>query len=897
MTYVVAANPTHDDRSGIIQIADQIFGVNQSGIYTSPSNCFYTVSPNGIGPGSYTPFTDTVFVEAQSSCQWNVLNTNAWITITSSLTNSGSGQVTFSVSQNPSTDARSGNISVAGQLVSISQSGAPNTLTLAEALDTIGTPLVWTSGEVSGNWQWFGQTPVTHDGVDAARSAPITQAGASSILKTTVNGPGAITFWWKTSAKPPYDGLHFFIDGSQQAFIGGDIDWQQQTFPLTSGSHQLQWMYWKDGGSSGDPGQDCGWVDQVQFVPSTNSCNIALSPANRTHSAGAASNIVTVLTGSGCAWTVLATNPWISIVSGTNGTGPGTVTYTVASNSASSVRSGNINVGSAHFLVTQTGVSTGCTYSISTPSYAQGYGAATNSVAVTAGAGCAWSVSNTNSWINLLSGTSGTGNGTVLYSVPENPSTNARSGNVQIAGLNYALTQGGAPVGGCTYVLSPVGRTHGSTASTGVVTITTSAGCAWQVLNTNGWVTMVGPIDGAGGGQVLYSVEANPNAHSRVGTLSIGGHLFFIIQTGAVASCSYVISPVNAAHGSGSSTGSVSVTTQNGCPWSVVNTNPWISILSSLNNSSSGTVVYSLAPNTNSQARTGNIIIGGQHFLLTQAGASLSGTNAPWLQFMSRTETGATLAVQGAGGKMYVVECSEDSIHWIPIKTCVAVLRNKSRAAHWSPLVHCTMKTATIPLVGFDRQIGAIGAVVAKHAVAQMIAEAVIDLGRSGLFFPQFLHGGMRQVAFAVQFAVVGQHEAIAENVVRGGEQAAPGFGKTVNAIAERLRQETDAAPGVTVLLLVRTVGAGQPGNLRFTGPERGFGHAQRIEEPLLQKLLVRHAADDLDDARGDVHALIAIVVFVAGLPLQRTGHRAERAGFQRRAVRAGDLLQLGRCR
>ena len=33
-------------------------------------------------------------------------------------------------------------------------------------------------------------------------------------------------------------------------------------------------------------------------------------------------------------------------------------------------------------------------------------------------------------------------------------------------------------------------------------------------------------------------------------------------------------------------------------------------------------------------------------------------------------------------------------------KICVAVLRNKSRAAHWSPLVHCTMKMATMPVLG-----------------------------------------------------------------------------------------------------------------------------------------------------------------------------------------------------
>ena len=99
-----------------------------------------------------------------------------------------------------------------------------------------------------------------------------------------------------------------------------------------------------------------------------------------------------------------------------------------------------------------------------------------------------------------------------------------------------------------------------------------------------------------------------------------------------------------------------------------------------------------------------------------------------------------------------------------------------------------------------------------------------------------------------------------------------------MNAITVGLGQKTNASSGIAVLFLVWTVSAGQPGNLRFTGPKRRFGHSQRIEEALLQKLLVRHAADDFHDARGDVHALISIGVLLAGLPLQRTGHRAQRA-------------------
>jgi hypothetical protein len=44
------------------------------------------------------------------------------------------------------------------------------------------------------------------------------------------------------------------------------------------------------------------------------------------------------------------------------------------------------------------------------------------------------------------------------------------------------------------------------------------------------------------------------------------------------------------------------------------------------------------------------------------------------------------------------------------------------------------------------------------------------------------------------EFAVVGKHEAVAENVVRGGKQAAARFGKTMRAIAVRFAQETDAS-------------------------------------------------------------------------------------------------------
>ena len=60
------------------------------------------------------------------------------------------------------------------------------------------------------------------------------------------------------------DYLKFYIDGSLQDSISGEVDWQQKSYNLSSGIHTLKWVYIKD--SSGDDGDDCAWVDFVQWT-------------------------------------------------------------------------------------------------------------------------------------------------------------------------------------------------------------------------------------------------------------------------------------------------------------------------------------------------------------------------------------------------------------------------------------------------------------------------------------------------------------------------------------------------------------------------------------------------------------------------------------------------------
>ena len=46
--------------------------------------------------------------------------------------------------------------------------------------------------------------------------------------------------------------------------ISGEVDWTQKSYSISSGIHSLKWRYVKD--SSGSSGDDCGWVDFVQWT-------------------------------------------------------------------------------------------------------------------------------------------------------------------------------------------------------------------------------------------------------------------------------------------------------------------------------------------------------------------------------------------------------------------------------------------------------------------------------------------------------------------------------------------------------------------------------------------------------------------------------------------------------
>ena len=143
--------------------------------------------------------------------------------------------------------------------------------------DAVNAPsLKWST---IGDAIWQAETNVSHDLVSAAQSGNIGD-NQSSVLQTSVSGPGAISFWWKVSSEPGSGFLTFLVDGQEQpGSISGEVDWQFESYAVTGpGTHTLVWIYAKDADQAA--GSDCGWLDEVAWTPTviSNTVSISLSP-------------------------------------------------------------------------------------------------------------------------------------------------------------------------------------------------------------------------------------------------------------------------------------------------------------------------------------------------------------------------------------------------------------------------------------------------------------------------------------------------------------------------------------------------------------------------------------------------------------------------------------------
>lgn len=102
-----------------------------------------------------------------------------------------------------------------------------------------------------------------------------------------------------------------------------------------------------------------------------------------------------------------------------------------------------MSAGGQPISVTQAGIvpPPNCNYSISPNSATFQRPGGTGTINVTAQAGCVWTAVPQQSWIVILTGSTGFGNGQVQYRVDPCTCNNDRNGRIVVAGRNFDIKQ------------------------------------------------------------------------------------------------------------------------------------------------------------------------------------------------------------------------------------------------------------------------------------------------------------------------------------------------------------------------------------------------------------------------------------------------------------------------
>ncbi len=335
-------------------------------------------------------------------------------------------------------------------------------------------------------------------------------------------------------------------------------------------------------------------------------CSYAISPESFSVPASGATGLnIAVSTSTGCTWMAAADASWITIVSGVNGFGSGTVTFDVAANSGAA-RTGLITVAGDTVAVTQAAgeATPAFTYSPQTPVVCQ-------AVIFTAPAGvtvkswafgsadCNSSPPNTfgDTYCSAIPGACHS----VVWSFPAAGTFTVTMTPTSGEPVSQQVVV--KPPTTCSFHLTTPQMSFDAAGGSGSIDTGIDGSCQWTAMSeTPSWLHLGGSsVSGSGNGPIQFTVDANTGQDPRTGEIVITG-------VGTTASATVMITQAGAGStdvgGSFSPNPLVSVAAnaagKNGTDWKtelcVYNPNSAqatfdIKLLPNMSNNNGGTVV------------------------------------------------------------------------------------------------------------------------------------------------------------------------------------------------------------------------------------------------------------------------------------------------------------------
>lgn len=294
-----------------------------------------------------------------------------------------------------------------------------------------------------------------------------------------------------------------------------------------------------------------------------------------------------------------------------------------------------------------------CSYSISPAASTHAADGGTGGVTVTASAGsCAWTAASAASWMTISSGASGTGSGSVGYSVTANTSPDTRSGTLTIAGQTHTVTQQGRAPTICTYEISPTRADVPVEETRGSFSVAAPGGCAWTATSNSSWLTVTEGSSGSGNGTVSFLATANAGTDGRLGVITVADKPFTVRQNPNTALCQYAVAPVDFNPCMPGSSVVATVTAPAGCTWTVAPNASWLTVPSGSSGSGTGTVTIAFTDNYDAP-RDGIVMVrwptptAGQNIRIAQAGCQYA-----------VSQSNFSIAAGGGSGTFNVIQAS-----------------------------------------------------------------------------------------------------------------------------------------------------------------------------------------------------------------------------------------------
>ena len=290
--FTVAVNTSTTARTLTATVAGQTFTVSQAA-----ASCTYSINPTAINV--FDPAASgTIVVTTQAGCAWAATSASSFLTFQNGTGRTGSGSLTFAVTANTGTIARTGTGTVAGQPFSVSQAAPTQACTYAISPGSATAPAAGLSGTITVTTQ-----PA------CAWSATTTSTFITFLNGTGRSGSGTVSY---------------VVTANSSGFRSAAATVAGKPFSLS----QLG-----------------------------TTCTYAVSPANISRTAAAATGTVTVSTSAGCGWSATSMTGFLTFQNGTGRTGSGSVGFTITENTDASERNAVGTVAGVTFTVAQAGTS------------------------------------------------------------------------------------------------------------------------------------------------------------------------------------------------------------------------------------------------------------------------------------------------------------------------------------------------------------------------------------------------------------------------------------------------------------------------------------------------------------------------------------------------------------